>query len=117
MCLDTCHAFAAGYDLRTAEGWGAAREEVDEAVGLERVRVVHVNDSAKPLGSRVDRHAGIGLGEMGEAPFRRLLADPVLGRLPLILETPKSGEDGENLDARNLAILRGFSRDGPGHRG
>ncbi|MEN8150791.1 MAG: deoxyribonuclease IV [Planctomycetota bacterium] len=105
MCLDTCHAFAAGYDLRTEEGFASARDEIDDRVGLVRVRVVHVNDSVRELGSRVDRHAGIGLGAMGEEPFRRLLADPVLGRLPLILETPKEGPAGEDLDARNLAIL------------
>jgi len=112
MCLDTCHAFAAGYDLSTEDGFAHARAGIEATVGLSRVRVVHVNDSAKPLGSRVDRHAGIGLGEMGETAFERLLADPRLGRLPLILETPKEGPDGADLDARNLAVLRGFSGDG-----
>jgi len=106
MCLDTCHAFAAGYDFRSEAGFAAARRQIDDFVGLSRVRVVHVNDSAKPLGSRVDRHAGIGLGEMGDVSFRRLLSDPVLARLPLILETPKEGPGGEDMDARNLGAIR-----------
>lgn len=115
-CLDTCHAFATGYDLRDDAGWARARRELSREVGLRRVRAVHVNDSKRPLGSRVDRHEGIGLGEMGLAPFRRLLADPTLARRPLILETPKSDRDGEDLDARNLRVLRGFSaaNAGPG---
>jgi deoxyribonuclease-4 len=113
MCLDTCHAFAAGYDLRTADGFAGAREEIDAEVGLARVHVVHVNDSAKPLGSRVDRHAGIGRGEMGRAPFARLLADPVLSRLPLILETPLGEPGGEDMDAVNLCVLRDISDGGP----
>ena len=105
-CLDTCHAFAAGYDLRSADGFAAARDDLDEQVGLGRVRVVHVNDSRGALGSRLDRHAGLGLGALGFEPFRRLVRDPVLGRLPLILETPKGERDGEDLDARNLRVLR-----------
>ena len=105
-CLDTCHAFAAGYDLRTADGYGAAREEFDREVGLARLQAVHVNDCKGALGSRLDRHAGIGLGEMGLDPFRRLVKDAVLGGLPLILETPKGERGGEDLDARNLEVLR-----------
>jgi deoxyribonuclease-4 len=113
-CLDTCHAFAAGYDLRTADGYGRARDALDRAVGLDRVTVVHVNDSRCPLGSRFHRHAGIGMGEMGHTAFRRLVRDPVLGRRPLILETPKGRRGGKDLDALNLAVLRGFSQGGPG---
>jgi deoxyribonuclease-4 len=105
-CLDTCHAFAAGYDLRSAEGFARAREEFDREVGLARLHAVHVNDCAGTLGSRLDRHAGLGLGSLGLASFRRVVRDPVLGRLPLILETPKGERDGEDLDARNLRLLR-----------
>jgi deoxyribonuclease-4 len=108
-CLDTCHAYAAGHDLRSQSGFASVREDLDREVGLDRVRVVHVNDSRDALGSRLDRHAGIGLGELGLAPFRRLVSDPVLGRRPLILETPKGERDGENLDARNLRVLRSLA--------
>lgn len=106
MCLDTAHAFAAGHDLATGPGWSAARRALGRTVGLRRVRAVHVNDSASALGSRVDRHASLGVGRMGLEPFRRLVHDPTLGRLPLLLETPKAGPDGEDLDARNLELLR-----------
>jgi deoxyribonuclease-4 len=108
-CLDTCHAFAAGYDLSSPSGFAAARAELDREVGLARVRAVHVNDCVGPLGCRVDRHAGLGLGTMGLPSFRRVVRDPVLGRLPLLLETPKGELDGEDLDARNLRLLRSLA--------
>ena len=95
----------------TPRGFAAVRAAIDKMVGLGNVQAVHVNDSKRPLGCRVDRHEGIGQGEMGLTPFRLLVRDPVLGRLPLILETPK-GKAGEDLDAVNLAILRGFSQGG-----
>jgi deoxyribonuclease-4 len=110
VCIDTCHAFAAGYDLRGAGDWHAFREAVARTVGLERVHAVHVNDSLHPLGSRRDRHAAIGEGHIGRRGFRHLLADPALGRRPLILETPKEGPDGEDMDRRNLATLRRLAR-------
>ncbi|MCU0727078.1 MAG: deoxyribonuclease IV [Planctomycetes bacterium] len=113
-CLDTCHAFAAGYDLPSAAGFVAARAELDREVGLARVRAVHVNDCVGPLGCRVDRHAGLGLGTMGLGAFRRIARDRVLGRLPLILETPKGELDGEDLDARNLRLLRKSGKNDPG---
>lgn len=103
ICLDTCHAFAAGYDIRTAEGYEATMREFDRLIGLESIRVLHLNDSKKGLGSRVDRHAHIGQGSIGLEAFRFLINDRRFEKIPKILETPK-GTGSE--DARNLAILR-----------
>jgi deoxyribonuclease-4 len=103
-CLDTCHAFASGYDLRTEAG---AREVVDEwerVVGLDRLDAIHCNDSMSGLGSNRDRHQNIGLGEIGEEGFRALLHDSRLAKLPFILEVP--GFEGLGPDAANVAILR-----------
>jgi deoxyribonuclease IV len=102
VCLDSCHMFAAGYELRTEQGYSETMRIFDEALGLEQVRVIHLNDSLKPLGSRRDRHADIGLGEIGDRGFRRLMRDPRLAAVPKVLETPKEN-DG---DRRNLARLR-----------
>jgi len=98
VCLDTCHCFAAGYDLRTGEAVDETLRLFDRAVGLSRLRLVHLNDSEAPLGSHIDRHEHIGLGEIGEEGFRNILRSP-LGRRPLILETPVDGrrDDRENL--------------------
>ena len=106
VCLDTCHVFTAGYPIHTAEGFAATFEEFDDRIGLEKLRLFHVNDSVKPLGSRVDRHAGLGLGQIGEGAFRMLVNDPRFDALPMILETPKDRPDGEELDPINLAKLR-----------
>jgi deoxyribonuclease-4 len=108
VCFDTCHAFAAGYDLRGAAAFAATMRAFDETIGLERLRVFHLNDSKKGLGSRVDRHAPIGEGELGADAFALILNDPRFDGLPGILETPK-GDDGEE-DRRNLATLRGLLR-------
>lgn len=108
VCLDTCHVFAAGYDIGTAEGYEATLAEFDRVVGLKRLKVFHINDSVKPLGSRVDRHAGVGLGRIGEGAFRRLVTDPRFVKVPMILETPKEGPDGTAMDPVNLGKLRGF---------
>lgn len=107
VCFDTCHAFAAGYELRTAEGYAATLEAFDRLVGLEKLVCFHVNDSLKPLGSRVDRHAGIGRGHLGRSAFRHLVNDRrFLGR-PMLLETPKGLDArGRDLDRVNLATLR-----------
>lgn len=102
VCVDTCHVFAAGYDLSTGAGYERTMALLDAAVGLDRVGAVHLNDSRKPCGSRVDRHAHIGRGEIGEGAFRRLLRDPRLTGVPMVLETPKEDE----MDAVNLALLR-----------
>jgi deoxyribonuclease-4 len=109
VCLDTCHVFAAGYDLRTPEAYASTFDEFDRAVGLGRLKLFHVNDSLASLGSRVDRHAGIGLGEIGADAFRRLVTDPRFAELPMILETPKEDDDGNPMDAVNLRLLRNFA--------
>ena len=108
VCVDTCHLFAAGYRLDTAEEYNATMAALEAAVGPGRVLAVHLNDSLKPLGSRVDRHAGIGRGLMGLEPFRLVVNDPRLAAAPMILETPKGIEDGEKLDVINLRVLRGL---------
>lgn len=106
VCLDTCHVFAAGYPLRTAAEWRGTAGALDAAVGLARVRVVHLNDSKKGPGSRVDRHERIGRGELGEAPFGHLLRDRRLAGALGILEVP--GEDAAY--AEDLALLRRLRR-------
>lgn len=88
VCIDTCHAFAAGYDLRTAAACDAAFMEFDKVVGLEYLRGMHLNDAMKPLGSRIDRHAPLGDGEIGLECFRYIAADARFDGIPLILETP-----------------------------
>jgi deoxyribonuclease-4 len=106
VCADTCHIFAAGYSLAGAEEYDETIRALGNAVGLARIRVWHLNDSVKGLGSRVDRHAGIGRGCLGLEPFRHLVNDPRFRSIPLILETPKGTEDGEDLDLLNLRALR-----------
>jgi deoxyribonuclease-4 len=109
VCVDTCHIFAAGYPIGTPSEYDGTMAEFDRHVGLDRIRVWHLNDSVKGLGSRVDRHAGIGLGKIGLEPFRFVVNDPRFLGVPMILETPK-GEDesGNDLDAVNLGVLRGL---------
>lgn len=106
VCVDTCHVFAAGYSMNPEAEYNRVIEALDEAVGLSRLRVWHLNDSVKPCGSRVDRHAGIGGGQMGLEPFRRIVTDRRFDGHRMILETPKGVEEGEDLDVRNLRILR-----------
>ena len=106
FCFDTCHVFAAGYDIRTPETYAAAIAEFDRLLGLDRLKCFHLNDSKKGLGSRVDRHDHIGAGLLGLAPFGFILKDPRFAATPLILETPKSEDMHE--DVENLAILRGL---------
>ena len=108
VCVDTCHIFAAGYSLDAPERYDEMIRQLDGTVGLHRLRVWHVNDSCRECGSRVDRHAGIGAGKMGLEPFRNLVNDVRFRHLPMILETPRGIEDGEDLDARNLRTLRGL---------
>ncbi len=104
VCLDTCHVFAAGYDLAGADGYAGTMRRFTETIGLERLKVLHVNDSKTPLGSRRDRHEHIGAGCIGPEGFRNLLADPRLREVPMILETPKGPDLAE--DVINLEILR-----------
>jgi deoxyribonuclease-4 len=107
VCFDTCHAFASGYDLRTPETVGVTLAEWERVVGMERLEVVHCNDSQTGLGSNRDRHANIGLGEIGEEGFQVLLHDPRLQRIPFVLEVP--GLEGKGPDAANLDVLRRLS--------
>ncbi len=101
VCLDTCHVFAAGYDLRTPETYAATMAEFDKVIGLRWLQVIHANDSQKALGSHADRHAHIGDGEIGLEAFRLLVNDPRLSGLPVIVETP----DGETMHAVNVQRL------------
>lgn len=108
VCVDTCHIFAAGYPLIEAADFKATFAEFDRLIGIERIKAFHLNDSLKPLGSRVDRHAHIGRGHLGLEPFRHLLNDKRFAKVPMYLETNKGEEDGEQLDAINLRTLRGL---------
>ncbi|MBW7884562.1 MAG: deoxyribonuclease IV [Caldilineaceae bacterium] len=103
VCLDTCHAFAAGYDIRSQAGYAGFMAEVDRWLGLEAVKVWHFNDSKGALGSHVDRHTHIGEGEIGVEGFRHILNDPRWAGIAMLLETPK--EDTLEEDAMNLARL------------
>lgn len=104
VCFDTCHSFAAGYDIRTAERYRRTFEQFDEIIGLHHLKFFHLNDSKKDLGSRVDRHEHIGEGKIGLPGFALLLNDERFRRHPMVLETPK--EQGLDKDRRNLAVLR-----------
>ena len=104
VCLDTCHIFAAGYDIRTPNGYADVLGAFDTAVGVPYLKVIHLNDSKKELGCRVDRHEHIGKGAIGLEAFRCLLADPRLRGVPMILETPKD-DDFVLSDRRNLDTL------------
>lgn len=100
-CLDTCHLFAAGFDIARPIGLDATIAKIDSTLGLDPVRVIHANDSKGVLGSRLDRHANIGEGNIGEAGFRGILGHPALRHKPFILETPvdEEGDDRRNVDA------------------
>lgn len=104
VCLDTAHMFAAGHDISTAEGMRAALDRFGEAVGADRLRVVHANDSKAPCGSNKDRHENIGAGHIGAAPFEELFTHPVSAGVPLVLETP--GPAGPH--AADVATLKGL---------
>jgi deoxyribonuclease-4 len=110
VCVDTCHIFAAGYPIGTDSEYDETRARLDGAVGLGRVRVWHLNDSAREFGSRVDRHAGIGRGLIGLEAFGRVVNDPRFRTTPLIMETPKGEEGGEDLDVLNFQALRRLER-------
>lgn len=107
VCVDTAHVFAAGYDLATSydEVWS----RFDDIIGLDRLGLLHLNDSKAPLGSRKDRHELIGKGAIGEQAFRRIMTDPRLVAVPKVIETPK-GDDEVTNDRRTLALLRRFAR-------
>lgn len=104
ICLDTCHLWAAGYDLRALDD---VLETLETTVGLRHLAFLHLNDSATPFGSRRDRHADIGEGTIGEAPFRSVMCHSALAAVPKVIETPK-GDDAVVADRANLARLRAF---------
>lgn len=108
VCFDTCHVFAAGYEIRTRDAYERTMSEFIDAVGLDNIGAFHLNDSKRPLGSRVDRHEGIGKGEIGLEPFRWLVDDPRFRGIPKVIETPKSDPPDEFvLDIENMQALRG----------
>jgi deoxyribonuclease IV len=114
VCLDTCHLFASGYDLSSPEGYASTFTQFGRLVGFDRLKAFHLNDSKKPLGSRVDRHEHIGRGCLGLEPFRRIVNDRRFRDLPMLLETPKAESrargaiEVDPLDERNLTTLRGL---------
>lgn len=103
MCLDTCHAFVAGYDVRTDQGWRDLLREVEKTFGLERLKLLHINDAKGDLGGHLDHHTHIGEGKIGREGFRAMMRQRVLHHLPGILETPN---DTVEFDRRNLAAIR-----------
>jgi len=108
VCMDTCHVFAAGYNIGTSDGWERTMEEFNNILGLDRLAVIHANDSKKGLGSRVDRHEHIGRGCIGLQGFELLIREPRLAHIPKILETEKSEDLHE--DRENLNLLRSLYR-------
>jgi deoxyribonuclease IV len=116
VCLDTCHLLAAGYDVCSPEGYESTFAQFGRLIGFDRLKLFHLNDSKRPLGSRVDRHEHIGEGCLGLEPFRRLVNDRRFRRLPMLLETPKEADrspsriEVDPLDAKNLATLHRLCR-------
>jgi len=104
VCLDTCHLYAAGYDIATERGYEQTLERFDQVVGLRKLKAIHLNDSQKPLGSRVDRHAHIGEGFLGQTTFARFVNDPRLKKVPMVVETPGPIEVWK----KEIALLRGL---------
>jgi deoxyribonuclease-4 len=113
VCLDTCHAFAAGYDLHDNDGYESVLHELDLEVGLDKLKAIHLNDAKKGLGSRVDRHEHIGRGMLGLECFRLIMTDQRLDTVPKFIETPKQ-LNGKDVDPVNLGVLRGLVRDASG---
>ena len=110
VCFDTQHAFAAGWDLRTPDGYEACFDALDEAVGLDRLVAFHLNDSKRDLGERVDRHENIGEGFLGEAPFERLVNDPRFADLPGVAETPADKANKKQPYAAEVRRLKSLRR-------
>jgi deoxyribonuclease-4 len=110
VCFDTQHAFAAGWDLRTGEGYEACFAALDAAVGLDRLVAFHLNDSKRDLGERVDRHENIGEGFLGEAPFVRLVNDPRFAEVPGLAETPADKSNKKQPYAAEIRRLKGLRR-------
>ena len=108
ICLDSCHIFAAGYPLSSAVDYAETMRQFDAIVGLGRLRVFHLNDSKRELGSRVDRHEHIGQGEIGSSGFANIVNDPAMANIPMVLETPKDDDLQDDID--NLRALRALVR-------
>ncbi len=106
VCLDTCHSFAAGYDIRDRKGWNKTLKAFDEDIGLSHLRAFHVNDSLKPLGSRRDRHAHLGQGEIGMECFKVMMTHPKIKQIPKYLETP----GGPANWSKEIPLLRSFAK-------
>lgn len=106
VCFDTCHAFVAGYDFKDSESYHALWKLFDEQIGLEKLKAIHINDSKKGLGSRVDRHEHIGKGALGLEAFSLLFNDPRFFDIPKILETPKATEEPFTEDKMNMETIR-----------
>jgi len=111
ICLDTCHVFAAGYELRTLQGLEQTLASFDREIGLSRLELIHLNDSKFPLGSRRDRHAHIGQGKIGERAFRLIVNHDALRGLPFILETPKEIDGKAHADQMNLKKTQSFRKE------
>ncbi len=109
VCFDSCHVFAAGYDLRTQTAYDQTMQTFDTIIGFDRLYLIHLNDALKPLGSMVDRHAHIGQGHIGIQGFTHIMNDPHLAHIPKIIETPK-GKGRTDFDKINLNRLRGLIR-------
>jgi len=108
VCFDTCHVFAAGYELRTEDGYRRTFKQFDDTIGLDFLKLFHINDSKKDFGSRVDRHEHIGKGFLGKEPFAFLVNDKRFLKTPMVLETPKGADLAE--DVENLAVLKSLLR-------
>jgi len=111
VCLDTCHIFVAGYDIRDEEAYERTFSEFGSVIGFDKLKAIHANDAKKPLGSKVDRHEHIGEGEIGLGAFRRLVNDPRMAHVPIIVETP----DSDTMHKVNVARLRELSLNGAAH--
>jgi deoxyribonuclease-4 len=112
VCLDSCHVFAAGYDLRTRKTYEATMRHLEAVIGLDRIKAFHLNDSQKGCGSQVDRHAHIGKGCLGVSPFEMILNDPRFAGIPMVIEVPGDMEDYR----QNLQILKKLRRGKPKSR-
>jgi molybdopterin converting factor small subunit len=110
VCLDTCHIFAAGYDIRTDEVYEETFGAFGRVIGFDKLKLIHANDSKKPLGSRVDRHEHVGDGEIGIEAFRRVANDPRMRHAPMIVETP----DADTMHQENVRRLRALVNGTPG---
>jgi deoxyribonuclease-4 len=109
LCIDTCHLFATGYDIRTRQGAKELIDEIDAKVGLKQLKLMHVNDATDPLGSNRDRHAPIGKGEIGRRGFRAFLGEPRIQDVPAVLEGP--GIDGHDVARKDVQLIRRLWRE------